>query len=261
MEFYNMMLLQYKQVVNVISNPREITYNQCVEILREVQVGISLEELIKRSCERNEQIKNYLNFGNDKSLRLRDNKKVRDIYEMLLNHKNIKRIQEKPVVLQWFESERSDNGDYEDNNNDGNDGNSSSSKTIEKSFTTINDECDLYDPCDRKNDIPNNNNSKDQGNYQIIDADIENRSQGSQRSHSDRNDDFPLDRNVDINKKQLMPQQRLLLYCNHCDRFTSSKEDEIISHCINTHPGKPAQPNKELLKLLGLEPKGNPWEN
>jgi replicative DNA helicase Mcm len=255
MEFYNMMLLQYQQVVNVISNPREITYNQCVAILREVQVGISLEELTKRVCERDEQIKNYLNFGNDKSLRLRDNKKVRDVYEMLLNHKNVKRIQEKPVVLQWFECDGGDNKD-----NDDQDSNNSSNKTIEN-ISTINndDECDLYDLCDRKNSISNDNKSRGLDSSQTTTTDIENGSQRSHWSHSGRNDDFPLDKNIDINKKQHMPQQ--LLYCNHCNTFTSSKENEIISHCINKHPSKPAQPNKKLLELLGLQSKGNPWEN
>ena len=39
------------------------------------------------------------------TLRLSDNMKVRSVYEMLLNHSNVRRIQEKPVVLQWYSSE------------------------------------------------------------------------------------------------------------------------------------------------------------
>jgi hypothetical protein len=71
------------------------------KILRENQVAITLEELLKQACHNNHYIERYLCFGN-KPLRLRDNIKVRSVYEMLLNHTNVRRIQEKPTILQWL---------------------------------------------------------------------------------------------------------------------------------------------------------------
>ncbi|HJT84784.1 MAG TPA: hypothetical protein VJ697_09910, partial [Nitrososphaeraceae archaeon] len=65
--------------------------------------------------------------------------------------------------------------------------NNSSNKTIEKS-STINDECDLYDLCDRKNSI-SNNKSRDRDDLLTTNTDIEIGSQRSHWSHSDNNED------------------------------------------------------------------------
>jgi len=100
-EFYNNILQQYQQAVSVPVNPRDVTFSECLKILREIEIAISLDELLKQACQNNNYIKRYLTLRN-KSLRLTDNRKVRAIYEMLLNHTNVKRVQEKPVVLQWL---------------------------------------------------------------------------------------------------------------------------------------------------------------
>jgi replicative DNA helicase Mcm len=100
-EFYNVVLQQYQRVVNVPSNPRDVTFNECLKILRETQVAITLEELLKQACHNNHYIERYICFGN-KPLRLRDNIKVRRVYDMLLNHTDVRRVQEKPVILQWL---------------------------------------------------------------------------------------------------------------------------------------------------------------
>jgi replicative DNA helicase Mcm len=100
-QFYNVVLQQYQQAVSVPTNPRDVTYKECLNILRETQAPITLEELLKQACHNNTYIERYLCFGN-KPLRLRDNIKLRSVYDMLLNHTNVRRIQEKPVVLQWL---------------------------------------------------------------------------------------------------------------------------------------------------------------
>ena len=100
-QFYNVVLQQYQQAVSVPTNPRDVTYNECLNILRESQVAITLEELLKQACHNNKYIERYLCFGN-KPLRLRDNIKLRSVYGMLRNHTNVNTIQEKPVVLQWL---------------------------------------------------------------------------------------------------------------------------------------------------------------
>lgn len=99
-QFYNVVLQQFQRVVNVPCNPRDLTFNECLEILKNSRTYFTLEELVKQACHNNQYIERYVCFGN-KPLRLRDNIKVRGVYEMLLNHPNIRRVQEKPVVLQW----------------------------------------------------------------------------------------------------------------------------------------------------------------
>jgi len=38
-------------------------------------------------------------------------------------------------------------------------------------------------------------------------------------------------------------------------------KEEHLRHSINSHKGKPAQPDdKCLFELLGIQPKGNSWE-
>jgi DNA replicative helicase MCM subunit Mcm2 (Cdc46/Mcm family) len=98
-QFYNVILAQYQQIVNVPTSPRNIAYNECITTLKEIKSPITLEQLLKHVCQNNNYVKNYLCFSNG-NLRLSDNMKVRSVYEMLLNHSNVRRIQEKPVVLQ-----------------------------------------------------------------------------------------------------------------------------------------------------------------
>jgi replicative DNA helicase Mcm len=105
-EFYNVVLQQYQRAVTIPLNPRDATYQECLRVLIDEKIGITLEELFKKACKNNGYIQRYLCFGfrgndKDKPLRLRNNKKIRAIYQMLLNNTNLKRVQEKPVVLQW----------------------------------------------------------------------------------------------------------------------------------------------------------------
>lgn len=102
MGFFNFMLLNYRQVAKLPDSPRNLTYGECISTLKLVNSAITLDELLKTVCNKNELIKKYLCFGN-KSIRLSDNKKVRNVYDMLLNHGKIKRIQEKPTVLCWID--------------------------------------------------------------------------------------------------------------------------------------------------------------
>ena len=107
MEFYNVMLHEFQKQVVISQSPRDIGYQEGVSILEQCKEfgGISLEELFKNICQRNEQLANYFEFGK-KSFKIQDNKKIRNIYEMLLNHSNIKKIKEKPIVLQWLSNEK-----------------------------------------------------------------------------------------------------------------------------------------------------------
>ncbi|HSF50579.1 MAG TPA: AAA family ATPase [Nitrososphaeraceae archaeon] len=104
MEFYNVMLVDFQKSVVVSQSPRDLAYNECVSILEQIRGfrGITLEDLFKKVCESNEQLANYFEYD-EKPLRIKNNRKVRNVYEMLLNHSNIKKVQEKPIVLQWLD--------------------------------------------------------------------------------------------------------------------------------------------------------------
>lgn len=52
--------------------------------------------------------------------------------------------------------------------------------------------------------------------------------------------------------------------CNYCDKEFSTK-DEHLKHCILSHPGVPARPNKDLIRTMKeagehVQEKGNEWE-
>ena len=122
MEFYNVMLVDFQKSVVVSQSPREIAYQECISVLKQYKEydGVQLEELITVTCQRNKQLANYFGYEdtNYKSFKIESNKKVRQIYEMLLNHSQIKKIQEKPIYLKWISdptdlSDRSSNGKIE----------------------------------------------------------------------------------------------------------------------------------------------------
>jgi len=47
--------------------------------------------------------------------------------------------------------------------------------------------------------------------------------------------------------------------CYKCDKKYQLQQ-EYANHVLNTHDKQPLYPDLALIKLLGLEPKGNPWE-
>lgn len=101
MEFYNVILQQIENVVNIPDNPRDIAYEECISVLKEIGPNaISMEELFKKGCERNKQVQSY--FGINKSLKIQSNSKTRAVYEMLRNHSKVRIIGEKPIVFQWL---------------------------------------------------------------------------------------------------------------------------------------------------------------
>ena len=104
MEFYNVMLVDFQKSVVVSQSPRDLAYNECLLLLEQSKGsgGITLEEMVKQICESNEQLANYFEYP-EKQLRIKNNRKMRNVCEMLLNHSNIKKIQERPIVLQWID--------------------------------------------------------------------------------------------------------------------------------------------------------------
>ena len=91
--------------IQAIRNPRDLAYEQCLEILKSLEWPITFEELARSACERNEQVLHYvvgqteLHKGN--SYKLRSNHKLRAVLEMLLDHSCVKVVRQKPVTLKW----------------------------------------------------------------------------------------------------------------------------------------------------------------
>lgn len=102
MQFYNVILEQHKQVVSIPDNPRDITYNECLDILKESSkffLSFSFEELVISACQRNEHVKRYVGDR----FKLEKNIKLRPVRDMLLNHSSIKMVGQRPIVLQWID--------------------------------------------------------------------------------------------------------------------------------------------------------------
>ena len=99
MEFYNILLQQYRQVVCISANPKDLIYSECVKILKESRLPFALTELMKNASERNEQVRHYM--GGKYSIQ--DNWKVKTVRKMLLNNSNIQQVNDKPIVLSWID--------------------------------------------------------------------------------------------------------------------------------------------------------------
>ena len=106
-QFYNVILHQLDNVVASPSNPKDVLYEECLGILMESKYPISFEELVKSACGRNKQVERYVG----RRFRLDENKKLRQVVDMLRNHSKVKEVQMRPVVLQYIHSDHSDHSD------------------------------------------------------------------------------------------------------------------------------------------------------
>jgi DNA replicative helicase MCM subunit Mcm2 (Cdc46/Mcm family) len=222
MDFFNVMLSNYQEVTNIILNPRDLAYEICVDILKQIKFAITLDELLKNICDKSDQVRRYLTFGN-RSLRLRDNKKCRNICDMLLNHANIKKIQERPIVLQYL--------DTDDSNS---------------LFGTS----DPSDPSDR-NELSRSPLSN------LDDSQIKDQTESSYRSQGSFND--PPKKEWQNDSQNNIETQSFLYECYYCD-YCTDFQHRYESHVVNKHPKKLSYPNKASLAKMRIKCKGKSWE-
>jgi replicative DNA helicase Mcm len=112
MEFYNAVIYQYlDSTVLIPDDPKSIAISEFTKILKESHFAHSLEELAKIACKKNEYVKSYLlgNVNNktnnlDHLLKIEKNRKLRSVYDLLIENTNVKRVNEKPIALQWINS-------------------------------------------------------------------------------------------------------------------------------------------------------------
>ena len=107
MEFYNIMLVKFQKSVVYSESPKILAYKKGVEIIKNGKEfgGITLEELFAIICKDNKQLATFFGYEGEKSLKIKDNHKVSDVKELLLNHTNIKRVQDNPITLKWFDND------------------------------------------------------------------------------------------------------------------------------------------------------------
>jgi hypothetical protein len=129
MEFYNVILQQLDQIVNVTTDPSNETFECCISVLQESSFAILFEEVIKSDCTKNDRVRHYIG----EKFKLRENKKLRPILGRLRNHSHIRIVNEKPVALKWV----SDNNNY------------TSQRHLEDSSNTVlTTKCAPCDQCD-----------------------------------------------------------------------------------------------------------------
>lgn len=86
MEYYNVILMHFNQIIPISQSPKEVAYDTLINILRESETfPISFKELAKIACERSEQIRDYI--GED--LDIENNWKLRAIRDDLLNNQHV----------------------------------------------------------------------------------------------------------------------------------------------------------------------------
>ena len=98
MDSLRLIYLQYGKVIERTSNPRDITVQSFYHILKQTDIGFSINELCKTASEENKQIAEYI--GNKWSLQ--NNHKLKSVIDILINRQDIKRIQQKPLVLKYI---------------------------------------------------------------------------------------------------------------------------------------------------------------
>jgi DNA replicative helicase MCM subunit Mcm2 (Cdc46/Mcm family) len=99
-DFYNIILQQLDKVVASPANPRDTAYNECFRILRDSSFPIAFEEVIRTACKMDPRISRYIG----RNFKLRENKKLRPILDMLEDHSHINIVTMKPVVLQYVQA-------------------------------------------------------------------------------------------------------------------------------------------------------------
>ena len=119
MEFYNIMLIKFQKSVVYSESPKILAYKKGVEIIENGKEfgGITLEELFTIICKDNKQLATFFGYDGEKSLKITDNHKVRDVKDLLLNHTNIKTVRDNPITLKWFDSGEDDERDEHDKEN------------------------------------------------------------------------------------------------------------------------------------------------
>jgi hypothetical protein len=101
----------------------------------------------------------------------------------------------------------------------------------------------LDDTLDNTNKVSSNNNNKNQ----------------EQNNSFGRVDGFDDDLHIKV-KEHLSRGKTLKCHHKNCNNKEYLSINDYNTHCHSSHPKQPMYPELSLIKMLGLEAKGNPWE-
>lgn len=106
MKFYNVMLMHEGKTIAVSKRPKIETYDACIEILKKNKSFqysyIALMDTMRKDAKTSEQVKQYIGPGN---LDIAHNRNVRDVLELLQQHRNIIQTRDRPITLQWVDDD------------------------------------------------------------------------------------------------------------------------------------------------------------
>ena len=105
---------------------------------------IAFYDLIITVCKNNKQVATWLGYEEGKSLRIDNNHKTREVRDMLLDHSNIKKVQDNPLVLQW-QPDTSDTSDINHEHNSKKNDNQNTEKNNETTSETMSDMSGMSD--------------------------------------------------------------------------------------------------------------------
>jgi len=230
-QFYNVILNEHDQVINIPANPRDVTLNECLYVLEATQAPIAFEELIKRVCNKDAYIKTYI--GED--LKVRDNKKLRTILDMMLQNSHVKRIYIKPVVLQWISKKEREEG----------------ACGTTGGFCDPCDLCDQLDESSMTSKTPNSQGAESTVNKEgLVTENITPQVTGSQRAHKshtkiEETSEYYRFMDAKTNEWQMGFQEKFLIrrsygdnwVCKHSAACAKLKSDKtgIWSHANSVH--------------------------
>lgn len=111
--YFSLIMLQYGEVIKAAVDPREITCDQFVEIIKRTNGPILFEEAALQACHCNPVVKAYLGSN----LKLRYNNRLHEISERVREYANIRVVGLRPLVLEWTKQQLDDVSGNRNNDN------------------------------------------------------------------------------------------------------------------------------------------------
>jgi replicative DNA helicase Mcm len=254
MQLYNVILQQLDMIVALPSNPKDTTYEECLEVLKGSAFPLSYEEVVKTACMRNTQVARYVNGNSNRSLKLRDNKKLRLVLEMLQDHRYVNVIKMKPVVLQYIDG----TDDISRQSCDSCDQYDLPKDTLAKNFGKNNSCPDVSLGEDENGKTATDGYNGPKTGPKNISGSLETESHRTQRAHSEPKY-VPGDNGNDKSNGN-----GYLFRCYYCEKqgniFETNHEQEYHIHGNKKHFNKPMYPNMATIKKYGLMLQGKEWE-
>jgi DNA replicative helicase MCM subunit Mcm2 (Cdc46/Mcm family) len=99
--FYSEIMLQYGEVINAVSDPRETACQQIIEVIKQTKGPIPFEDAARQACELNKEVRDYIGS----KMKLRYNNRLEEVSKRVKEYSNIKPVGIRPLVLEWIKTE------------------------------------------------------------------------------------------------------------------------------------------------------------